>query len=100
MQPLKQSDTEPRNIITEESIVNIGDQLRICRLLVRDKMVRLIAGGTCIRNIITVYFISNDTLRQKTVNDGGNKDRPTKEDMAAYKQIIRRKKAVMQKPKA
>ncbi|STV74322.1 Uncharacterised protein [Klebsiella michiganensis] len=69
LQPLKQRDTELEDIIAEEAIVNIGDQLRTCRIFVSDKMMRSIAGGARIRNGGKVYVIRNGILRQTTVDD-------------------------------
>ncbi len=99
LQPLKQRDTELEDIITSEAIVNIGDQLRTCRIFVSDKMMRSIAGGARIRNGGKVYYISHGILRQTTVDDAGNKDRPTTEFMAAHELVMRWKKVARQKSK-
>ncbi|SXA06400.1 gp36 [Klebsiella pneumoniae] len=95
----KQRDTVLEDIITEEAIVNIGVQLRTCRIFVSDKMVRSIACGARIRNGGKVYAISKGILRQITVDDAGNKDSSTNEYMAAYELVMRWKKAAIQKTK-
>lgn len=97
LQPLKQRDAELEDIVTEEAIVNIGDQLRTCRIFVSDKMMRSIAGGARIRNGGKVYYISNGILRQTTVDSAGNKDRPTTEFVAAYELVMRWKRAARKK---
>ncbi|WP_159198050.1 hypothetical protein, partial [Klebsiella pneumoniae] len=79
--------------------VNIGVQLRTCRIFVSDKMVRSIACGARIRNGGKVYAISKGILRQITVDDAGNKDSSTNEYMAAYELVMRWKKAAIQKTK-
>lgn len=95
----KQRDTVLEDIITEEAIVNIGVQLRTCRIFVSDKMLRSIACGARIRNGGKVYAISKGILRQITVDDAGNKDSSTNEYMAAYELVMRWKKAAIQKTK-
>lgn len=99
LQPPKQRDTELEDIITEEAIVNICGQLRTCRMFVSDKMVRSIAGDARIRSGGKVYAISDGILRQITVDDAGNKDRPITEYMAAYELVVCWKKAARQKSK-
>ncbi|HFD7916773.1 TPA: replication endonuclease [Klebsiella variicola] len=89
----KHRDTSLEVIITEDALVNIGDQLRTCRIYVSDKMVRSIACGARIRSGGKVYAISNGILRQTTVDDAGNKDRPTNEYMAVHELVKRWKKA-------
>lgn len=89
----KQKDTSLEEIITEDTLVNIGDQLRTCRIFVSDKMVRSIACGARIRSGGKVYAISNGILRQTTVDGAGNKDRPTNEYMEVYELVKRWKKA-------
>ncbi|HDX8952783.1 TPA: replication endonuclease [Klebsiella michiganensis] len=95
----RQRDTELKDKITEEAIVSLGDQLRACRIFVSDKVVRSIAGGARIRHGGKVYAISNGILRQTTVDDAGNKDRPTTEHMTAHDLVTRWKKAARQKAK-
>ncbi|EMH3471812.1 TPA: replication endonuclease [Klebsiella pneumoniae] len=95
----RQRDTELKDKITEEAIVSLGDQLRACRIFVSDKVVRSIAGGARIRHGGRVYAISNVILRQTTVDDAGNKDRPTTEHMTAHDLVTRWKKAARQKAK-
>ncbi|HEC2064902.1 TPA: hypothetical protein R1870_001905 [Klebsiella oxytoca] len=97
--PPKLREDELNDKITEEAFASIGDQMRTCRIFVSDKVVRSIARGSRIRHGGKVYAISNGILRQTTVDDAGNKDRPTTEYMAAYELVMRRMKATRQKSK-
>ncbi|AKL36853.1 hypothetical protein AB185_24420 [Klebsiella oxytoca] len=95
--PPKQRHRELKAIITKETITSIGEQLRTCRIFVSDMVIRSIAVGARIQNGGKVYAISNGILRQTTVNDAGNKDRPTTEYMAANYLVTRWNKAAKQK---
>lgn len=99
MQPPKLSEEELKDKIAEEAFASIGDQMRTCRIFVSDKVVRSIARGARICHGGKVYAISDGILRQTTVDEAGNKDRPTTEYMAAHDLVTRWKKAIRQKVK-
>lgn len=99
MQPPKLSEEELKDKIAEEALASIGDQMRTCRIFVSDKVVRSIARGARICHGGKVYAISDGILRQTTVDEAGNKDRPTTEYMAAHDLVTRWKKAIRQKVK-
>lgn len=94
--PPKQRHTELKGIITKETITSIGEQPRTCRIFVSDMVIRSISVGARIRKGGKFYVISNGILRQTTVDDAGNKDRPTTEYMAADQLVTRWKKAAKQ----
>ena len=82
--------------ITDSLISSINHQMRDLRIAVDPAIIRSIAAGARIRHDGKVYAVSNGILRQTTVADAGNKDRPTTEYMAAHSLVMRLKKAAKQ----
>ncbi|WP_213733626.1 replication endonuclease [Citrobacter europaeus] len=81
---------------SEELIESIGTQLRCCRILVSDEVVKSIAGGAKLRYSGGVLAVRNGLLREVNVTCVGNAGKQSSEYMSVWHLISGWKKKIKQ----